>query len=166
MQIDETPAPTASLIAPFAQMAGHYTDCFCTENPSAAGLSDLILAFYTQPLFQAERVVLRVLARVPSTDAQAAELAAGTRDSFAVWTVQGRRDSEVLLADASGRTMSWLQADAQALRFGSVVVPVAGRRGKPTLGPVFHSLEGAHKVYARALLSGAARRLARRRARA
>jgi hypothetical protein len=45
------------------------------------------------------------------------------------------------------------------LRFGSVVVPVPGRGGKLTLGPVFHSLQGAHKIYSRALLAGAVRRL-------
>ena len=102
---------------------------------------------------------LRIAARQPSTDADVAALASGTADTFAVWTVAGRTGHELLMADRSGRTMSWLMVDADHLRFGSVVVPVAGRGGKLTLGPVFHSLLGAHKVYSRALLSGAARRL-------
>ena len=63
------------------------------------------------------------------------------------------------MADRSGRTMSWLMVDADHLRFGSVVVPERSRSGKLTLGPVFHSLLSAHKVYSRALLAGAARRV-------
>lgn len=161
MEINETPPPTGSLIAAYAMREGYYTDCFETPIKQGVVLSDFIRAFYTQPLFRAERVVLRIAARAPSTDAEVDALAAGTSTRFAVWQVEDRRKDEVLLQEKSGRTCSWLQVHGGHLRFGSVVVPVAGRGGKPTLGPVFHSLLGAHKVYSRALLSGAARRLIR-----
>ena len=87
-----------------------------------------------------------------------AALADGSAAQFAVWSVSDRRADEIFLTDKGGRTCSWLQAGADALRFGSVVVPVPGRGGKPTLGPVFQSLVGAHKVYSRALRAGAVRR--------
>ncbi|MEO0746509.1 MAG: hypothetical protein AAFY49_14280 [Pseudomonadota bacterium] len=159
MTIREAEIPPGSLIAQFSQAEGHYVDCFATDG--AADLPSYIEAFYTQPLFQAERVVLRLAARAPSTDAEAAALARGEAERFAVWTVAGRTQTELLMADASGRTMSWLSVD-EGLAFGSVVVPVRDRRGRLTLGPVFHRLLGAHKVYSRALLAGAASRLRRR----
>jgi hypothetical protein len=160
MKIDERPVPPATLIAPFAEADAHYVDCFECVAPGLVTLEQFLRAFYTQPLFRAERLVLRVLAAAPSTDADVAELATGQADRFAVWHVAGRTRTEALMRDKSGRTMSWLQADGHILRFGSVVVPVRGRGGKLTLGPVFHSLLGAHKVYSRALLAGAARRVA------
>lgn len=159
MIIDEIPVPDGTLIAPYAVAEAHYVDCFECANARGAGLAALIQAFYTQPLFKAERVVLGMAARTPSTDADVAALASGATDRFAVWHVAGRTATEVLMQDKSGRTLSWLQAEAEVLRFGSVVVPVPGRGGKLTLGPVFHSLLGAHKVYSRALLAGAARRI-------
>ena len=156
MNIRQTDVPEGSLIADYARREGHYTDCFTAEGQ--AGLPDLITAFYTQPLFKAERLVLRLAARCPSTDAEAAQLAEGASDRFAVWTVAARTETELLMADASGRTMSWLSV-AGGLFFGSVVVPVRDRRGRLTLGPVFHTLLKVHVLYSRALLAGAVRRL-------
>mgnify|MGYP001799952885 FL=1 len=159
MKIDQTDVPPGSLIAEYAARDGHYADCFEAEYAPDAHLSDYITAFYTQPLFRAERLVLRVLARAPSTGADVAALAAGEAAQVAVWRVQGRTPSELLMIDKGGRTLSWLAVGAGVVRFGSVVVPVPGRGGKPTLGPVFQSLVGAHKVYSRALLAGAVRRV-------
>jgi hypothetical protein len=161
MKIDERPVPPATLIAPYAAAEAHYVDCFEYVAPGPVTLERFVRAFYTQPLFRAERLVLRVLAAAPSTDADVDALATGASDRFAMWRVAGRTPTEVLMRDKSGRTMSWLQAEGDVLRFGSVVVPVPGRGGKLTLGPVFHSLLGAHKVYSRALLAGAARRVSR-----
>ncbi|WP_299140456.1 hypothetical protein [uncultured Tateyamaria sp.] len=159
MQVTETSVPTGTLIADYAARDGHYSDCFEVALDTPADLARYISAFYTQPLFRAERWVLRLLARAPSTDAEVAALADGTAQSFAVWEVAGRTQTEILLQAKDGRTLSWLQAEADSLRFGSVVVPVQTRGGALTLGPVFQSLVGAHKVYSRALLAGAARRV-------
>ena len=162
MKIDERTPPNDSLIAPYAAMEGHYADCFVAVG-ARADLPDLIGAFYTQPLFKAERLVLRVAAGAPSTDADVAALARGDTDRLAVWTVARRTGTEILLTDASGRTMSWLRA-GDDVAFGSVIVPVRDRWGRLTLGPVFQSLVGAHKLYSRALLAGAVSRLRRRQA--
>ena len=159
MKIDETAPPPDTLIAEFAAREGHYTDCFEAACAAPVTLPAFITAFYTQPLFRAERLLLRVAARAPSTDADVAALAAGAGSEFAVWRVGGRTETELFLADKGGRTGSWLQVAPDVLRFGSVVIPVPGRNGVLTLGPVFHSLLGAHKLYSRALLAGAARRV-------
>ncbi len=159
MKIDEIPVPQGTLIAPYAEKEAHYTDCFETPVSAPVSLETFVYAFYTQPLFKAERVVLRLLAQQASTDAEAEALAKGTTDRFAVWQVEGRTPAEILMADRAGRTMSWLMVTEDRMRFGSIVVPQRTKSGKLTLGPVFHSLIGAHKVYSRALLSGAARRV-------
>ncbi|WP_189369833.1 hypothetical protein [Tateyamaria omphalii] len=159
MKIDEIPVPQGTLIAPYADKEAHYTDCFETVVSGPVSLAAFIKAFYIQPLFKAERIVLRVLARQASTDAEVLALASGSIDRFAVWEVEERTAEELLMVDKSGRTMSWLMATEDRLRFGTIVVPQRNKLGKLTLGPVFHSLTGAHKVYSRALLSGAARRV-------
>ncbi|MEL6618920.1 MAG: hypothetical protein AAFP16_08595 [Pseudomonadota bacterium] len=159
MKIEECALPGGSLIAPFGAAEGHYADCFEVAVAAPVALPAFIHAFYTQPLFKAERLVLRVVAGARSSDAEARALADGETDRFAVWSVKDRRADELLMADASGRTMSWLGVGTSVLRFGSVIVPVPDRRGRLTLGPVFQSLMGAHKFYSRALLAGAARRV-------
>jgi len=158
MKIDEIPVPEGTLIATYADREAHYTDCFETQVAVPVSLGVFINAFYTQPLFQAERIVLRLFAGQASSDAEAKALANGAADRFAVWQVQGRTPAELLMADQAGRTMSWLMVTEDRLRFGSIVVPQRTKSGKLTLGPVFDSLIGAHKVYSRALLSGAVRR--------
>lgn len=157
MRIDELPAPENSLIYPYTIAEGHYTDAFQTDAPTGADLPCLIEAFYTSPVFKAERLVL-ALSGARSTDEQASDLARDGAQKFAIWQVEARGADEILM-DA-GRTKSWLMVRGGHLWFGSVVVPVM-QRGKLTLGPVFYSLLQAHKVYSRVLLGAAARRLAR-----
>ena len=159
MQIDELPPPETSLIQKYRKAEGHYTDAFVTEAPEGVELPAYIAAFYTTPLFKAERILLR-LGGIKSTDDEVQALADGRRERFAAWTVEARTPDEILLRDGAGRTMSWLALQQGKMWFGSVVVPVR-QRGKLTLGPVFNSLIGAHKVYSRMLLSAAAHRLRR-----
>ena len=83
--------------------------------------------------------------------------------------MEGQSPSELLLADFTGRTRSWLMATPvagsdQALRtrlyFGSAVVPRPGKGGqKPVMGWLFHALLGFHRLYSRLLLSAASRRV-------
>ncbi|MEO0523677.1 MAG: hypothetical protein AAF088_12240 [Pseudomonadota bacterium] len=163
-QVELIPAPEGSFLADHERIEGVYVDCYTTRHDGHISLTELIDAFYTSPLFKAERLVLRVMARSPSTDADVRALATGEAQSFAAWRVEARRDAEILLADKAGRTKSWLSVKPDGagtrLFFGSVVLPVKGRGGKPTLGPVFHSLLGAHKIYSQALLAAAGRRVA------
>lgn len=128
--------------------------------------ADYIEAFYTTAVFKVERQILAWAVSRPSTDPQARELAAGTRDAFAAWTVEGRSADQLLLCDFQRRTRSWLMSvptdGGTRLYFGSAVVPVAGRRGGPArMGFVFAALLGFHKVYSRVLLRAAIARLAR-----
>ena len=163
VQVHSSDIPDGYLISEFAKMAGYHTDAFYIDLPKSITLEDLIFAFYTTPLFKAERWVLRIAARAPSTDVDARALASAQVEAFAVWHVELRTDTDILLADQqSGRTKSWLAVEqtpnGTRAWFGSVVVPVM-RRGKTELGPVFTSLMGLHGMYSRALLGVAARRV-------
>jgi hypothetical protein len=149
--------PDATLLQPFGR-AGGYADCYATEIDRAVSHAQFVEAFYTTSLFRLERWLLGWLVSRPSTDAQAAALAAGESDSFSAWRVEGRAKDELLVRDFSGRTLSWLRVvrrdPGTTLYFGSAVVP--GR------GFVFRALLGFHKLYSRALLRAARSRLASR----
>ncbi|MFK7876851.1 MAG: hypothetical protein AB8B71_13895 [Paracoccaceae bacterium] len=156
--ITQSDAPPASLIGDFAQAEAHYTDAFYVDVSAEVDLAHYVYGFYSTPLFRAERFILKLAARAPSSDADLAALAQGAGNRFAVWTVEARRADEILLGDASGRTKSWLWAEARdgatRLWFGSVVVPVM-QRGRLVQGPVFDTLLGVHKLYSRLLLGSA-----------
>ena len=104
-------------------------------------------------------VILKWLVDKPSTDAEAKELAAGTRDRFAAWTVEERSTDQLLMCDYLGQTRSWLMvaacerdgSPATRLHFGSVVTSV---RRFP-----FNVLLGFHRLYSRILLNSAEARL-------
>ena len=143
------------------RLAGSFTDCFVTEVPGIVPQARYIEAFYTTPLFKAERLILMLLGR-PSSDEGARQLAAGLREDFAAWQVERRRDDELLLA--TGRTRSWLRAlpstGGTRLYFGSAIVPARNASpGSDALGPAFRALLGFHTLYSRALLQAARRRL-------
>jgi len=144
-----------------------YTDCFGLAIPREVTLAQFIEAFYTTRLFKAERLVLRLLGR-GATDRQAAELAAGRIDRFAIWNVVERTADEILLTDGLGRTSSWLMVVAEGsarqpatrLFFGTAVrARSMSADGRPRFDPLFHALLGLHGFYARRLLQAAAARL-------
>ena len=146
---------------------GTYTDCFVTEVDRAVAAEDYFRAFYTTWLFGLERRILAVAIDKPSTDAEAAALAAGRADIFSAWRVEDRSDNQLLLADFQGNTRSWLMIrreslnsrDATLLYFGSAVLPQTDEAtGRKRLSPGFRALLGFHKLYSRALLSAAAKR--------
>jgi hypothetical protein len=149
-------------------VAGTYADCYCTEIARTVSHAEYVQAFYTTAVFKLERLLLACFVARPSTDAQAGELAAGARSSFAAWSVEARGPNQVLLADFQGRTRSWLMSaagpDGQSTRlfFGSAVVPGVDRRsGEARMGGAFRVLLGLHKIYSRVLLRAAVARLAR-----
>ncbi|MEO8755120.1 MAG: hypothetical protein ABI624_20860 [Casimicrobiaceae bacterium] len=154
------------------QYEGAYADCYVTQVARRVSHARYVEAFYTTALFKLERLLLAWLVAKPSTDAQATELAAGARDSFAAWSVEARSANQILLCDFQGRTRSWLMAvspessavEETHLYFGSAVLPgVSARSGTRTPGPAFRMLLGFHKLYSRALLCSAKSRLARMR---
>ena len=163
-----TELPATALLWQLRQDGSH-TDCWTTQLPIGVTQAQYVEAFYTTPLFKAERLVLRLLARKPSTDQGARDLAQGRCDAFAAWRVAQRRPDQILLTDQTGRTSSWLMVvpdrgpsagTGTRLFFGSAVT---GRRnhttGQREFGLVFHALLGFHKLYSRLLLQAAAARL-------
>lgn len=159
--------PAEALLAKYTR-GGAYTDCYATEVPGAVSHARFVEAFYTTPAFKLERLLLAWFASKPSSDAQARQLAEGSRDSFAAWDVEARGADQLLLRDMGGRTRSWLMvapvaggAAATRLYFGSAVVPViSARSGRAEMGFAFRALLGFHKIYSKVLLRSARARLA------
>lgn len=157
--------PANSLLLGYGGANG-YADCYVAEVPGSVTQTEFIEAFYTSPLFKVERTILEYLASRPATDADAKRLAAGGAVSFSAWRVERQSASELLLADFTGRTRSWLMATPTAgsvstlLYFGSAVVPRQSRSaGKQSMGGVFQALLGFHRLYSRLLLAAASRRV-------
>ena len=148
--------------------AGAYTDCYVIELAFDLPLESYIEAFYTTWLFKLERWVLTWLARRPSTDAQARELALGRREGFAAWHQEQRDDRQLLMCDFQGNTRSWLMCmpldpgQATRLYFGSAIVPATDpQTGEKQLAWIFRRLLGFHRLYSRGLLRAAANRASR-----
>ena len=160
--------PLSSLLRPYKDGSG-YADCYMAEVSGTVTQAAFIEAFYTSLLFKVERTILQYLASRPATDADAKQLAVGKATKFSAWRVEGQSSSELLLADFTGRTRSWLMAtpvtapDQPAktrLYFGSAVLPRSSNDGqKPGMDWVFHALLGFHRLYSRLLLSAASGRV-------
>lgn len=145
-----------------------FTDCYFIDVDRPVSQTAYVEAFYTSAVFKVERQLLAWFVARPSTDLEAQALAAGQRDAFAAWTVEGRTANQLLLRDLHGRTRSWLMSapievdgsPGTRLYFGSAVVPVRDRRtGQSTMGWPFRALLGFHKLYSRVLLRAALSRL-------
>jgi hypothetical protein len=164
--IQATPLPQAALLRRYAS-SDHYTDCYTTLIDRTASHDAFVKAFYTTWVFRLERWILRWAVGKPSTDAEAAQLAAGGSESFAAWRVEGRAPDQLLMCDFLGNTRSWLMTAPESggrtrLYFGSAVVARADpRTGERSLGASYRALLGFHKLYSRVLLSAARARLVR-----
>jgi hypothetical protein len=161
------PVPDDAIISAY-RAQGAYTDCFVLNVPGTVTHAQFVEAFYTSPLFKVERAIISAFVSKPSTDEQSAELALGTRDQFAAWTVERRSENQLLLCDYQGRTRSWLMvtpnetsgAASTRLWFGTAVVSSGTTgTGTPRMPLAFRLLGWAHVIYAKALLRSAARRL-------
>jgi hypothetical protein len=156
--------PPSALLSKY-QGEGSFADCYVTEVSVAVDQAAFVEAFYTTALFRVERALLKHLAGLPSTDEEVAQLAAGSRNSFAAWQVESREESQLLVR--AGRTRSWFMTTPGSgagigtrLYFGSAVVGKADARGgKPRLGFLFRLLLGFHRIYSRALLLSARSRV-------
>ena len=159
------PLPSSALLQTYAARPECYTDCYAVTLPRDIAFEDYVFAFYTTRLFKLERLILRIAAAAPSSDAEARALGRDEADRFAAWTVEGRQNDQILLCDMSSRTRSWLmlrqKAQGNQLLFGSAVVGHLRPDGSSSLGPLFQGLLGFHKVYAQALLASARRSLMR-----
>ncbi len=165
--ISEGDAPENALTAKDGERGAH-TDCFYVDLPWNVTLEQFISAFYTTSLFKIERAILSVTVRKPSTDEGALLLAQNKTQSFAAWSVEGRTLNQILLRDYMGKTKSWLMVEAISINatpatrlyFGSVIVPKkVSEDGRIFIGTIFHLFGGFHKVYSRALLRAAYKKL-------
>lgn len=158
--------PAGALLDTYRR-AGAYTDCFRVALAANVTLAQYIEAFYNTWVFKLERLIIRWAVSLPSTDAEARELAAGSLDRFAAWTVERRTSSQLLLCDIQQRTRSWLMLESHAdggttLYFGSAIVPVLDEQtGARRHSGGFKALLGFHKIYSRVLLATARARLLR-----
>lgn len=166
MKVTASHLPPSALLVRYREQ-GDYTDCYSAQLAQAVSLADFVTAFYTTRLFKLERLILKRLLSLPSSDEDAAAVAQGSADAFAAWTVEARNSHQLLMCDVHQRTRSWFMvsapgADQTRLWFGSAVVRNHDPdTGKPRLGPGYSALMGFHKLYSRALLHSAVRRLQR-----
>lgn len=163
MQIVQKDVPAGSLIAPFAVAPDYYADAFSADARPGVDLQAFLAVFYRSLPIRAERQLLR-LAGHGSTDEDVTRLANDDADRFAMWSVETRREDEILLGDLSGRTKSWLKVepieDGTRLWFGSILVPFKQKDGSYGVGNFATALIGPHRFYSRVLLRAAAKRLA------
>ncbi|MEX0733604.1 MAG: hypothetical protein WD944_12285 [Steroidobacteraceae bacterium] len=159
--------PEAKLLNAYLR-DGTYVDCYATDIAKPVSQAQYVEAFYTTVVFKIERLLLKWAVSRPSTYAQAKRLAAGTINSFATWHVESRSENQLLLADFSRRTRSWLmvaplprnRGATTRLYFGSAIVPVTdSKTGRAGLGFRFRALLGFHKLYSKVLLYAARLRL-------
>ena len=150
MSVRTETLPKNALLQRYAQDPLNYTDCYVKDVAGTIGLSDFMMAFYTTRLFRAERFVLKIAARKPSTDADARAVADGDAQAFAVWTVEDRTSDQALLCDMARLTRSWFMVkaipDGTRLYFGSAVTPTS---------PLVKVLTPLHTLYSRLLLGAA-----------
>lgn len=170
-RVIERPLPGDGHLSRYANGAGrdhgHYTDCFSADIDGDVTLPQYVEAFLTTPLFRLERMLLATFARRPSSDEQAAGLAAGRTDLFAAWSVERRDADQLLLRDVTGRTRTWFMVDRPVgddgrrtrLYFGSAVVRLRDRGALAAGGPGWRLLIRLHRVYSTALLRAALRRI-------
>lgn len=140
--------PDGTLLQPYADDPGTYTDCFTKDVKGDVDLATFVSAFYTTRLFKMERLILRLTLGKAATDGQAKDMAQGHTEAYSAWTVEGRTFDELLMCDWGGNTRSWFmvtsEGDRTRLHFGSAVV------GKDHV--LVRLLMPFHQWYARALL--------------
>lgn len=155
--------PEGTLLDRYAH-SGAFTDCYHVDVPMSVSLAQYVRSFYTSPIFKVERSILAVIARRPSTDKSAQDLANNHTTRFSAWDVEDRNSNQLLLRDFTGRTRSWLMVRplelagsmSTRLYFGSAVVPKSvAPGGVASFGVAFHALSGFHRLYSKALLGAA-----------
>ena len=165
MQVTRCPLPDGALLMRYADIEGGFTDCYTAGVRARVDLAGFVTAFYSTRLFKAERLVLKLAFRCPSTDADVRAMAAGDHDRFAIWTVEARAQDQILLCPKGGSTRSWLMARPERegwtrLYFGSAVVPTqVNDTVRVPRGSLSRPALWAHDTYSRLLLRAACRRL-------
>jgi hypothetical protein len=162
LSIEKCTAPPNSLVSPYSENG--YADSYCTEIAGHISLEDFVFGFYTTALFRLERFILTWTVQKPSDDKQAKDLMEGKTNKFAAWTVEGRRQNELLMCDMLERTRSWFMVKQigtkedprTQLYFGTgISAAKKGKAEKSSLGLFFIALLPFHKIYSVLLLYSA-----------
>jgi len=154
--ITECAVPEGALLAHYESRADCFTDCYVADVGRTVEFGTYLCAFYSTWVFAPEMFILKVALGRPARQYDVLPLALGDADRFAAWDTEDRGLNEVLLKDVSGRTRSWLKGDGTRVYFGSAVCPP---EPDAPLGPLFTGLLGFHRMYSRALLWAAVRKL-------
>lgn len=162
MSSQACPVPDDALMQRYVGQGATYTDCYCVEVPLQVSLSEFVTAFYTTPLFRAERLILSIAMRKRIRDDDIDGMLSGRAEEFAIWRIEARGENELLVCDKRGATRSWFSAvpkpnGATDLYFGSVVV-AQPNQPLPKIVQVTTTL---HVFYAKSLLRTARQRLLR-----
>ena len=155
--VNKAPLPDGALLLEFVDL-GEYTDCIVDVT-----FSEYVESFYTTSLFKAERLVLKWLISLPSTDEEARQVSRNEIHAFAAWKEHSRSVNQLVMMDFRQQTCSWFmlapQESGNRLYFGSAVMrnqeTSSGRKMKWT----YRCLLGFHRLYSRALLQAAVRQL-------
>ncbi|MEL6915137.1 MAG: hypothetical protein AAFP13_11620 [Pseudomonadota bacterium] len=157
MSLRRAEVPRESLLAPYLSEPGTHVDAYVVSSGHSVDLSMYVEAMFCSPVFRLERAILQVFAGARSSAAQVAALASGEGSRMAVWTVEARTPSELLLTVPETPIRTWLAVEPGVLWFGSVVRAEQGRL------PLLMRLSlPFHALYSRVLLWSAARRVSRR----
>ena len=139
-------------------------DCFTYSISRVVSLEAFVAAFYTNPFFRIELIILGLFG-YPSKPQDVPALFAGQRQDYAAWTLEYRDDRQIVMADKLGATKHFLMVNVidetnTQLHFGSAVMPRINKDGSerpPSF--YFKLLEGFHVFYSKALLTAAVVRL-------
>lgn len=158
-RVTAVPLPDWALLQRHATVPDRYTDSFAVDVEKVITLSDYARAFYGSWVFGLERAILMTAYRRRMPVGDALKIAEGQGERFAVWQLEARCEDEMLLADDSGRTRSWLAIEPFGQRtrlwFGSAVLPKPGSE----ISGLVNALMPVHKLYSRVLLGAARRRI-------
>ncbi len=160
--VNEAPLPDGALLQEFVDRH-EYTDCFVTLVRAEVTFPAYVESFYTTRLFKLERHILKWLISRPSTDEEARRVSCNEIKEFAAWTEHRRSDNQLVMMDLRQQTCSWFmlvpQEGASLLYFGSAVMRDRETTQGKTLKWTYQCLLGFHRLYSRALLQAAARRV-------
>ncbi|MBL4768250.1 MAG: hypothetical protein JKY94_11125 [Rhodobacteraceae bacterium] len=162
-------SPDSALINTYANIPGGHTDCFYVDVSNKVTLTEFILVFFNTPVFRLERLLLSISPSGRSTRQDIADLASGSGKTMAIWKVESRTDTQLIMSVGNGPIRTWLMVDSDSresgtsrLYFGTAVLPTkTARDGQPNQSKVFHMLAGFHEYYSRLLLWMAARQFER-----
>ncbi len=157
------PIPNTTFLEDLTHREGNYTDCFVTDISEGVSISEFISAFFGSPVLRLERRLLALIS-AKSTAADVAAVANGTGTKIALWTVDQRDDTQIILKAASGGIRTWMMVsrtseETTRLYFGSALVPEASENGEIKLRFSTRALMGFHKLYSRIVLWSARKQL-------